>query len=163
MPQVYVSAGSNHNRQQNIAMALGRLKARFGRLQVSPVYESPAVNGKGAAYYNLAVGFETDESAAALRASLREIEEALGRDRSRPEQVSIDLDLLLYGDSVETVAGCELPHPDLRRHRHVLQPLADIAADLVLPGTDRSLISLLAEPDMASQVLQAVVTGEHEL
>lgn len=163
MTQVYISAGSNHNRQQNIAMALARLKKQFGELLISPIYQSPAVNAQGDDYYNLAVGFETALPVAELRRHLRETENELGRDRSRPEQVTVDLDLLLYGQVSGRVDDAELPHPDLFRHRHVLQPLADIAGSMSLPGANQSLDSLLAQPRMRGQTLQPVTDHEHEL
>lgn len=142
MAQVYVSAGSNSNRQQNIALALARLKRQFGPLTLSPVYESPPADGRGDNYFNLAIGFQTALSPAELREQFRYIESELGRERAS-ESVSIDLDLLLYDDLAGEFDDFQLPHPDLSRHRHVLQPLVDIAAEVRFPGSGQSLRDLL--------------------
>lgn len=156
MTQVYISAGSNSNRQQNIALALMRLKKQFGELTLSPVYESEAVDGRGGNYYNLAAGFQTELPVVELRDFLRQVEDELGRKRNASGKVNIDLDLLLYGQLQESVGGIQLPHPDLLRYRHVLQPLADIAGNLCLPGSEQPLHSLLNEPGMMDSVLECV-------
>lgn len=156
MSQVYISAGSNSNRQQNIALALARLKKEFGELVLSPVYESKPVDGRGDNYYNLALGFQTELPLAQVQSILRGIENDLGRERSDSATVSIDLDLLLYGGCNGHFDGVQLPHPDLSRYRHALQPLADIAGDVVLPGTQQTLQSLLNDPGMADFALERV-------
>lgn len=156
MTQVYVSAGSNDNRQQNIAMALMRLKKEFGELTLSPVYESEPVDGRGGNYYNLVLGFQTELPVVDLRDLLRHVESELGRARNESGHVSIDLDLLLYGELNECVDGIQLPHPDILNYRHVLQPLADVAGNLALPGSQQTLHSLLNEPRMADSALTCV-------
>lgn len=137
--RVYISIGSNHNRETNIAHALRRLRESFGEIQTSPVYRSAAVNGQGADYQNLAIGFDTALPFADVRQLMRSIEAELGRDRSQSEKISIDLDILLYGDET----GPELPHPDVFRYSHVLRPMADIAGDLVPPGSTKTINQLL--------------------
>ena len=59
MAHVYVSVGSNIDREDNIAMALRLLEASFGELQCSSVYESEAVGFDSDPFYNLVVGFDT--------------------------------------------------------------------------------------------------------
>lgn len=156
MVQVYLGVGSNSNRQQNIAMALTRLKKAFGALQISPVYETSPVDGRGSDYYNLAVGFETAMSLRDLRSFLREEEDSLGRDRRAAGEVAIDLDLLLYGDLEGSFGDCQLPHPDLQRHRHILQPLADIAGERLLPGQHFRVSDMLDQVTTTSGSLRRV-------
>ncbi len=77
---------------------------------------------------------------------LRRLEAAAGRLRSgapngpRP----LDLDLLLYGDRRIDLPELVVPHPRLGERRFVLAPLADLLPDLVVPGTGRTVASLLA-------------------
>ncbi len=56
----------------------------------------------------------------------------------------LDLDLLLYGDRPLDLPGLVAPHPRLTERRFVLTPLADLVPDLVVPGTGRTVASLLA-------------------
>jgi 2-amino-4-hydroxy-6-hydroxymethyldihydropteridine diphosphokinase len=168
MAQVYVSIGSNSNRQQNIAMALAQLKKQFGKLVLSPIYESKPMDGRGGNYYNLALGLHTEMPPAELRNCLRQIENRLGRQRTSAGcngggEVSIDLDLLLYDQLTRQFADFQLPHPDLARYRHVLQPLADIAGNLSLPGTRQTLHSLLNDPRMVGSVLKTVTDHQQAL
>ena len=58
MPRVWVSVGSNIDREHNIRAALIDLHAAFGDLTVSPLYETEAVGFEGSAFYNLVVGFD---------------------------------------------------------------------------------------------------------
>ncbi|MCW8194949.1 2-amino-4-hydroxy-6-hydroxymethyldihydropteridine diphosphokinase [Proteobacteria bacterium 005FR1] len=152
MVQVYLGIGSNTNRQQNIALALSCLKAEFGELLISPVYESQPVDDLGADYYNLVVGFESDKSPQQLRSFLHEVEDALGRDRLAPDQVTIDLDLLIHGDLYGTFDDFQLPHPDLTRYRHMLQPLVDIAGDETMPGQQLKYGDLLESLNLQGQI-----------
>jgi len=159
MPRVYVSIGSNSNREQNIALALGRLKMQFGTLQLSSIYESPATDGRGELYYNLVAGFDADMAPSDLREFLRGIEDELGRQRDGSARVSIDLDLLLHGSSRIDAGSWHLPHPDLNRYRHVLQPLAELAPDLILPGRGQTVAQRLAELNPPGELVKLWSAG----
>src|SRR5690606_10625179 len=100
MGRVYVSIGSNLEPEANIPSALVELRRRYGALIVSPVYESEAVGFKGDNFYNLVVGFDTDQEVHAVIRNLREIERRHKRRRSdrRFAPRTLDLDLLLYDD-----------------------------------------------------------------
>lgn len=56
----------------------------------------------------------------------------------------LDLDLLLYGDLRIDLPELVVPHPRLTQRRFVLAPLADLLPDLVVPGTGRTVASLLS-------------------
>lgn len=141
MTRVYLSVGSNTDRQAMIRAALLRLGETFPDLQCSPIYQSPPVEQGGEDYYNLVVGFDTEKPVTDLRACLQAIEQSLGRDRRTPHRVTMDLDLLLYGDRVQS-AGPPLPHPDILRYAHVLIPLTDLAPELIHPTEKVSLCQL---------------------
>jgi 2-amino-4-hydroxy-6-hydroxymethyldihydropteridine diphosphokinase len=83
----------------------------------------------------------------ALLDSLLAVECRLGRTRDGPRfgPRTIDLDLLLYGDEILSEPGLEVPHPRLHERRFVLEPLVELAPDLVVPGrgTVRELLAAL--------------------
>ena len=67
MTTVFLSLGSNIDRQHNIGSGLDDLAAAFGELRLSPVYESEAVGFKGSPFFNLVVALDTDLPAALTR------------------------------------------------------------------------------------------------
>lgn len=143
MPQVFVSIGSNIDREKNTREAVKRLAQRFGSLRISTVYEAKSVGFEGDDFFNLVVGFDSSESVETIRAALRHIEEAHGRKREGAAKFSartLDLDLILYGDMVEPAA--KLPHPDILNYAFVLGPLAELAPDLIHPETGQTIGSL---------------------
>lgn len=147
MPRVYVGIGSNIDREHNIRGAVCELAAHFGPLTLSPVYESRAVGFAGENFYNLVAGFDTAEPIERLKEALAQIESRFGRQRQEKRLGSrtLDLDLLLYGDTVRHDAEINLPHPDIQRYAFVLRPLADIAPDLKHPETRRTFADMWAQ------------------
>ena len=137
MPQVYVSIGSNINREANIRGAVRVLREHYGPLTLSRVYETPAEGFDGAAFYNLVAGFDTEESVERLRQTLAAIETAHGRTRNGPRHSprTLDLDLLLYGGLVRHDGGLDIPRGEIAKYAFVLGPLAEIAPDLRHPET----------------------------
>ena len=145
MSRAYLSLGSNLDPERNIASALEALRARFGTLIVSPTYRTAAVGFEGPDFLNLAVGLDTDLAPQALDDWLHALEDRHGRDRSgaRFSSRTLDVDLLLYDDLVlRGERNLELPRPELARDAFVLQPMADIAPDVVHPTLGRSLGAL---------------------
>jgi 2-amino-4-hydroxy-6-hydroxymethyldihydropteridine diphosphokinase len=158
MPSVWISIGSNQERERSIRGAVASLRERFGALRLSPVFESPAVGFSGQPFYNLVAGFDTAEGVASLNRTLRGIEDAFGRVRG-PEKFSprtLDLDLLTYGDLTGTVEGCELPRDEILHYAFVLAPLAAVAPDETHPVSGRSYRRLWADFDRSSQPIAPV-------
>ncbi len=94
---------------------------------VGPVEQGPFLNG--------AVRIETDLGPRELLERLLAVEQRLGRVREeRWGPRTIDLDLLLYGDLVVDEPGLTVPHPRLHERRFALEPLADLAPSLEIPG-----------------------------
>lgn len=157
MARVYVSLGSNIDREQHIASALSLLDEAFGPLEQSSVYESDAVGFDSPAFYNLVVGFETDKGPRAVQRVLRHIEELNARVRT--EQLSartLDLDLLLYDDLVVDEEGLKLPRNDITRYAFVLGPLAEIAGDECHPLTGERYASMWSGFDDNDQALTRI-------
>lgn len=147
MPRVYLSLGSNVERERYITAALDALADRFGELQLSSVYESESVGFCGDPFFNLVVGIDADMSLAALASCLREIEYANDRRRDCPKfsAKTLDIDILTYADLVGVHAGILLPRDEVLTNAFVLQPLAELVPDAVHPLVQRSYAALWQE------------------
>jgi 2-amino-4-hydroxy-6-hydroxymethyldihydropteridine diphosphokinase len=87
-------------------------------------------------FLNGAVALDTELSARELLSLLLAVERRLGRERdgARWGPRTIDLDLLVYGDATVDEPGLRVPHPRLHERRFVLEPLAELDPELVVPG-----------------------------
>lgn len=145
---VAVALGSNvGDRQGHLDFAVRRLGAILFDLRVSPFIETAPVGvAPQAPFLNgAAVGFCTS-SPRTLLDTLLGIERDRGRERPYPGAPrSLDLDLILFGDTVAEEPGLTVPHPRFRTRRFVLEPLAAIAADLLDPVTGKTVGELLAD------------------
>lgn len=158
MTRVYLSVGSNIERERNIVTGIAALRARFGALILSPLYESKACGFSGADFYNLVVGFDTDEQVQDVIRVLQDIESSQSRlrDTARFSSRTLDLDLLLYGELIMHEPGCVLPRPDILTDAFVLYPLSLIAPDARHPVNGQTFQALWAAFDHAKQELWPV-------
>jgi len=158
MPWVYVGIGSNIDREASVRAGVADLRAHYGELRLSSVYESEAVGFAGDPFYNLVAGFRTDESIDEVLATLNEIEANHGRRRNGPRFVSrtLDLDLLLYGDEIATTEKYHLPRDEILRYAFVLWPLAEVAPETVHPETGKTFAGLWAGFDKKGQSLRPI-------
>lgn len=145
MPLCFVSVGSNVERERNVRGALEALHRRFGPLLVSSIRETAAVGFAGDSFHNLAVGFFTDAPVQQVIDDLSNIEYAHGRIRGgeRFGPRTLDLDLLLYGDTVD--ARLKIPRQEIARQAFVLEPLGEIAPNLLHPELNRTMATLWKE------------------
>lgn len=86
-------------------------------------------------YLNAAIRLDTVMAPRPLLHHFLGIEAEAGRERRvRWGPRTLDLDLLLYGDAVIVGSGLEVPHPRMAERRFVLEPLAEIWPEAVVPG-----------------------------
>lgn len=158
MTEVFVSVGSNVDPARHVRAGVEALRRRFGALRVSTVYQCPAVGFSGDDFYNLVLAFDTREDPHAVARALHEIEAAMGRRRGGPRFASrtLDLDLILHGDTVLHERGLELPRPDILRYAFVLRPLAELAPGLRHPVDGRSYAELWSAFDDRDQPMRPV-------
>lgn len=155
MAEVYLSLGSNINREHYICAALEGLTALFGELVCSSVYESEAVGFEGDNFFNLVVGIQTTLSPGELARVLRKLEAENGRNRTSPRfsARTLDVDILSYDALVGNHSGLTLPRGEISENAFVLQPLAEIAPDGVHPALNIRYADLWQDFDKSSQQL----------
>ena len=142
-----VALGSNlGDRRSHLDYAVSRLRSLLADLRVSGYYETDPVDMPGAQplFLNAAAVGSTDASAQDLLRALLSIEAERGRERPHPGAArTLDLDLILYGSVVLNEPALVVPHPRFRERGFVLEPLAEIAPDLVDPVTGSTVGELL--------------------
>lgn len=115
---------------------------------VSPLYETSPVDCPpgSPAFLNAVVEIGVALSPLDLLARSAAFERSLGRPvfRGKNSPRSVDLDILYAGSFRMDTPSLTLPHPRLATRLFVLQPLADIRPDLVLPGRTQTVSQLLA-------------------
>ncbi len=152
--EVILSLGSNlGNRLANLPGTA--LIAR------APLYTTEPVDVptpyQAAYYYNTVVILETALAPEECSREVHAIEERMGRQRDGRRHVPrlIDIDLIACGSARRHSATLYLPHPEAAKRRFVLQPLADLRPDLILPGQQLSVAALLAALPLAPAVSPA--------
>ncbi len=144
---IYISAGSNlGDRKANLSEGLQLLRLAGVRpMSVSSFFETEPVENRDQPWFlNVALEVETVLPPQELLRCCLEIELARGRVRSfRGAARTLDLDILLYGDMVVQESHLTIPHPRMAVRRFVLEPLAEIAPQVIHPVLQLSVVSLL--------------------
>ncbi|MDG2201304.1 MAG: 2-amino-4-hydroxy-6-hydroxymethyldihydropteridine diphosphokinase [Phycisphaerales bacterium] len=152
MSRVYIGLGSNvGDRLANILDGLDRLDAgkQVSVCRVSTIIETSPVGVRGhRRYLNAVAELETSLDPPALVACCLEVEQAMGRTRDPADDVpqprTLDLDVLLMGDTVTDEPGVCIPHPRLQDRAFVLLPLVELDPDLAHPVLGSTVKDLLA-------------------
>ena len=155
MTRVFISVGSNIDKDGHIRAGLQALDKHYGPLQCSRVYESAAVGFDGDNFYNLVVAFDSGEPIETIDEQLHAIEQQCGRKRSDQRFMArtLDLDLLLYGDLIRHDNDFDVPREEITRYAFVLLPLSEIAPTLIHPVLKQDYKTLWGVAEL----------GDHEL
>lgn len=153
---VYISLGSNlGDRTANLRTAIGKLCELGNLVAVSSFYETEPVEVTDQPWFlNCAVGLKTELMPRQFLSKLLKIERQMGRRRMRPKGPrTIDIDILLFGNSIVHTPKLNVPHPAMHQRRFVLQPFSEIAPDVRHPVFKRKISELLeALPGSSGQV-----------
>jgi len=154
MHQAAIALGSNlasqyGDRAANLHEAVNRLRA-LGHIRAISSFHDTAPFGytEQPRFLNAALLLQTELEPLELMRALLAIERAMGRDRAAAMVKGpriIDLDLLLLDDVVLTAAELTLPHPAMAERRFVLEPLAEIAPEMIEPVSGATIAALLAQ------------------
>jgi 2-amino-4-hydroxy-6-hydroxymethyldihydropteridine diphosphokinase len=145
--EAIIALGSNlGDRRDNLLRAIDALGRETKVLDVSSVYETePMYNEDQGPFLNCVIAVETSKRPILLLASLKALEEKMGRERTGPRYGPriIDLDILYYGDEVVSEPSLEIPHPRVAERAFVLVPLKEIRPTLVNPVSNETVTEML--------------------
>ena len=146
--RVAIALGSNlGDREASLRGAADALGAFIDRLTLSSFIETAPVGVVEPQpwYLNAAAVGTTSLRPRALLEQLLAVERAYGRARTAPNAArTLDLDLILYGGELIDEPGLVVPHPRFRERGFVLNPLSEIARDMVDPVTGETMETLAA-------------------
>jgi 2-amino-4-hydroxy-6-hydroxymethyldihydropteridine diphosphokinase len=156
---VFIALGSNlGDSPQIFAQAMNRLQQLSSQpLLHSSLWRTTPVDcpPDSPPFLNAVVGLQplADETPESLLAKLQALEKEFGRQPKKVlnESRPLDLDLIAFGSQIRSAPTLVLPHPRARERRFVLEPLNEIAPQLVLSGETKTVTELLAilPPDAA--------------
>ncbi|WP_299019395.1 2-amino-4-hydroxy-6-hydroxymethyldihydropteridine diphosphokinase [uncultured Photobacterium sp.] len=140
MTTVYISIGSNIEREYHIHAAVAELKKLGAGIRVSKIFEAEPVGFSGPNFYNCVVEMETSLQLAVLQQTLKQVELTYGRapDAQKNQSRTLDLDILLFGDVVQDNSP-HLPRSDLYKFAFVLLPMVELCPERVIPGDGRTV------------------------
>lgn len=158
MATVYISIGSNIEREFYIQNSIRELDNRFQLDAVSPIYESAAVGFHGDPFYNLVVALSTQFLPQQVAEQLREIENNNLRHRQSEKFVSrtLDLDMLTYDKLILLTDTLQLPRREIEQYSFVLKPLSDIAPFAIHPLHQKTYIQMWRDSGFAEHDLRRI-------
>jgi 2-amino-4-hydroxy-6-hydroxymethyldihydropteridine diphosphokinase len=151
MSNVYIGLGSNlGDRKKNITNATVILGSVMGDIKIlSSIYETkPWGFSSNNLFLNAVILIETDCTPETCLQMAKRIEEEMGRTYAHHERYEdrvIDIDILLYDDITIHTESLTIPHPLIQEREFVLQPLSEIAPELIHPVLNKPIKDLLEE------------------
>lgn len=144
----YIALGSNKgDKFKNLQDAVNAVSLHVGFIKnISKVYKTPAFGFKGDDFLNCCLLLESNLNPLLVMDKLLSIENDLGRTRENPniyESRTIDLDILLVEDQIIQTKNLTVPHPEMHNRMFVLQPLSDIASNVIHPVFKKKISTLL--------------------
>ena len=138
--KVYLSIGSNlGDREKNLAFAYNNLKSVLKNIKSSSLFKTePMYNTDQPEFLNAVFYGETDLGSYELLDYIHTLEDKAGRDRAKAGWKGprpLDIDILLYGNTISDDPVLTIPHPGIKERGFVLIPLTEIAPDLTDPVT----------------------------
>ena len=152
MAKIFVGLGSNIEPALHIQEGIDALLENFPDCTFSKQYESEAVGFDGENFINSVAEFSSSLTIEEIISILGKIEDASGRTRTGPKfsARTLDIDLLLYNDSIIEERPVRVPRDDILQYSFVLRPLAELAPDLVHPVTGKTMLEHWQEFDASS-------------
>ena len=148
MADAFLGIGSNiRDKEENIKKAIGLVREKYKVLKSSSLYETEPVGYKEQDWFlNCAVEIETKLTPLELLDFLKSVEKKLGRANTiKNGPRTIDLDILFYDGLIINEKNLTIPHPRLHERLFVLEPLKEIAPELVHPVLKKSIEEIYKE------------------
>ena len=143
---VYFSLGTNlGDKEQNLRLAVQHIEERIGKIVSLSAFYATAPWGftSDNAFLNAAVCAETSLPPLEVLSITQSVEQEMGRTHKSVngeyKDRVIDIDLLIYGDLILDPPILKLPHPLMQERRFVMEPLAEIAPDVIHPVLGKTL------------------------
>lgn len=150
MATVYLSLGTNiGNKEKQMNEAIERIETQIGDVVSRSTFyvTEPWGFESENSFLNAAVKIETELSADEVLKETQNIEREMGRmeksEKGKYKDRIIDIDILMYGTSIIDSPNLTIPHKFMKERRFVLEPLAEISSEVVIPGTDISVSKAL--------------------
>lgn len=149
--RVYIALGSNlGDKEENLKAAIREIQDFCNLKKESKKHQTKAVGGptNQPDFLNMCIEITTDLSAIELIFRLQEIEHKMGRNREMEGKNGprpIDIDILLYNQSLINQPHLKIPHPRMHKRSFVLDPLAEIAPETLHPKLKKSIKELQNE------------------
>ena len=150
-PTIYhIALGSNKDDKfKNLQLAVDAIYKDIGNITlISQVYKSPAFGFKSDDFFNCCLVLESYLEAQKVLETLLEIENSLGRTRTKNntyEARTIDLDIVFAEDNIINTKRLQVPHPEMSKRKFVLLPLNDVASKIKHPKFNKEVSMLLEE------------------